>query len=127
MTPLSELQVREGEIKIRLSELAGETELTDEHRSELDSLRREYGDTERKITALRISDAPKVVIENRSNEGREYRHLAARGNVGEIFHAALHGGVTTGATAELQKHHGLGSPQRTAGHVGHPLADRPGT
>ena len=51
MTPLQTAEVRAGEIRIRLSELAAETELTPEYRSELDTLRLEYTDTERKLAA----------------------------------------------------------------------------
>ena len=55
MLPLQQAEVRAGEIRIRLSELAAETELTPEYRSEMDTLRTEYQDTERRMAALRIS------------------------------------------------------------------------
>ena len=111
MTPLSTAEVRAGEIRIRLSELATETTLTDEYRSEMDGLRTEYQDVERKMAALRITDAPPAPITTRTGEGREFRELLRRGNVGDVFHAAIHGGVTDGATAELQKHFGLETRQ----------------
>ena len=107
MDALSTLEVRAGEIRIRLAELGGQSDVTEETRAELDTLRGEYADTERRMAALRISDAPITPIETRSSEGKEYRNLVATANVGEIFHTAIHGGVTTGATAELQKHHGV--------------------
>ena len=111
MTPLGQLEVRAGEIRIRVSELANETELTDETRAELDTLRTEYADTERKLVALRITDAPPAPLTTRTGEGREFREMLRRGNVGDIFHAAIHGGVTDGATSELQKHFGLETRQ----------------
>ena len=111
MTPLQTAEVRAGEIRIRLSELATETTLTDEYRAELDTLRVEYGDVERKLAALRITDAPPTPITMRTGEGREFRELLRQGNVGDVFHAAIHGGVTSGATAELQKHFGLETRQ----------------
>ena len=40
--------LRAGEIRTRLSELAGVAELNDEQRGEIDSLRNEYGDVERR-------------------------------------------------------------------------------
>ena len=111
MTPLQTAEVRAGEIRIRLSELNAETELTPEYRSEMDTLRTEYADTERRIAGLRITDAPPAPITLRTGEGREFRELLRRGNVGDVFHAAIHGGVTDGPTAELQKHFGLETRQ----------------
>ena len=111
MTPLQQVEIRAGEIRIRLSELAGETELTEEYRAELDTLRKEYGDVERRAAALRISEPLITPIETRTGQGREFRELLRRGNVGDVFHAAIHGGVTAGATAELQKHYGLETRQ----------------
>ena len=55
MTPLQTLEVRQGEVKIRLAELGGMAELdTEETRAELDTLRTEYTDTERRMAALRL-------------------------------------------------------------------------
>ena len=109
MDALSTLEVRAGEIRIRLSELGGQSDVTEETRAELDTLRTEYADTERRMAALRISEAPITPLETRSSEGKGYRDMVAKANVGEIFHAAIHGGVTSGATAELQAHHKLES------------------
>ena len=80
MTPLQTAEVRAGEIRIRLSELGAETELTDEYRAELDGLRREYGDTERRMAALRIAEPERTpTIETRGDaEGREYRELLSK-------------------------------------------------
>ena len=50
-------------------------------------------------------------IETRSAEGREFRALVNRGNVGEIFDAALGKRAVDGASAELQKHYGLDANQ----------------
>ena len=59
MTDLMRLNLRATEIRARLSELAGVTDLTDEHRSELDTLRNEYRDNETKTGALMIAgDTP---------------------------------------------------------------------
>ena len=102
MTPLQTAEVRAGEIRIRLSELAAETDLTPEYRSEMDTLRTEYQDVERKLAALRITDAPPTPITMRTGEGREFRELLRQGNVGDVFHAAIHGGVTGGATADCK-------------------------
>ena len=108
MTPIQTLEIRAGEIRKRLADIGGMEELTDETRSELDKLKLEYSDNDSKRAALTISsDAPVTHIETRSAEGREFRALVNRGNVGEIFDAALGKRSVEGASAELQKHYGL--------------------
>ena len=104
MTPLQTAEVRAGEIRIRLSELAAVPELTDEYRAELDTLRLEYTDTERRMAALRISEPDRTPIETRSAEGTEYRQMLARANVGTIFDDLLNHRNTSGVEAELQAH-----------------------
>ena len=112
MTPIQTLEIRAGEIRKRLADIGGMDELTDETRSELDKLKLEYSDNDSKRAALTISsDAPVTHIETRSAEGREFRALVNRGNVGEIFDAALSKRSVDGASAELQKHYGLDANQ----------------
>ena len=55
MTPLQTLEIRASEIRTRLSEMGGIADLTDEHRSELDRLRNEYQDNERRQSAMKIA------------------------------------------------------------------------
>ena len=108
MTPIQTLEIRAGEIRKRLADIGGMDELTDETRSELDKLKLEYSDNDSKRAALTISsDAPVTHIETRSAEGREFRALVNKGNVGEIFDAALGKRAVDGPSAELQKHYGL--------------------
>ena len=126
MTPLQTAEVRAGEIRIRLSELAAEADLTPEYRSEIDTLRTEYQDVERKLAALRITDAPPAPITMRTGEGREFRELLRQGNVGDVFHAAIHGGVTGGATAELAKAFRAGNPTGSVGYADTPVPHRGG-
>ena len=111
MTPLQTAELRAGSIRIRLSELAAETELTPEHRSELDALRTEYGDTERRMAALRISEPDRTPIETRTAEGTEYRAILARANVGNVYDALLNHRAVSGPEAELQQHLGLAGNQ----------------
>ena len=110
MTPLQLAEVRAGEIRIRLAELAAEPELTDEHRSELDSLRTEYTDTERRMAAMRISEPDRTPTETRT-EDVEFSGLVSRANIGEVLSAVLEHRATSGAAAELQQHYGLGGNQ----------------
>ena len=108
MTPMQTLELRAGTIRARLSDIGAMPELTDETRSELDKLKLEYTDNDARRAALTIAgDAPVTHIETRSAEGREFRALVNKGNVGEIFDAALGKRSVEGASAELQKHYGL--------------------
>ena len=111
MTPLSTAEVRAGEIRIRLSELAAEADLTPEYRSEMDTLRTEYQDVERKMAALRISEPGQNPVITATAEGTEYRQMLDRANVGNIFDALLNHRNTSGVEAELQAHLHLGGDQ----------------
>ena len=110
MTPLKAAENRAGEIRIRLAELAAETELTDEHRAELDELRREYGDVERRMTALRIAEPEPAPIERRT-EDVQLAGLVKQANVGSILSAVLEHRATEGPAAEMQQHFGLAGNQ----------------
>ena len=111
MTDLQKLEIRAAELRTRLSDLGGMDELTDETRSEMDTLRREYQDNDRKQTALKIAgDAPgQPTLETRSGpEGREYREMRNAADFSRYVQAAMSGnGVTNGAEAELNQHKGI--------------------
>ena len=109
MTPLQTAQLRAGEIRIRLSELAVETEFTDETRAELETLRREYADNERRQAAAMIADDTPEPVENRNDaEGSEYRQLLNSADFGKYVAAAMSGsGVGDGAERELNDHLGI--------------------
>ena len=111
MTPLSTAEVRLGEIRLRLSELAAEAELTPEYRAEMDSLRPEYQDLERKIAALRITEPAQNPVVSMTAEGNEYREMLGKANIGTIFDDLLGHRNTTGVEAELQQHLGLAGNQ----------------
>ncbi len=111
MTPLQTAEVRAGEIRIRLSEIGGMAELTEETRAELDTLRTEYTDTERRMAALKISEPDRTPIESRTSEGTEYRSMLERANVGNVYDALLNHRAVSGAEAALQQHLGLAGNQ----------------
>ena len=112
MTPIQTLEIRAGEIRKRLGDIGAMTELTDETRSELDKLKLEYTNNDSRQAALKIAgDAPVVHIEARSAEGREFRSLIHRANVGEISDAALSKRSIEGASAEIRQHYGLDQNQ----------------
>ena len=85
MTPLQTAEIRAGELRIRLAELGGMAELTEETRAELDTLRTEYTDTERRMAALKISEPDRTPIVSANAEGTEYRQMLDRANLGTIF------------------------------------------
>ena len=112
MTPIQQLEIRSSEIRKRLADIGAMADLTDETRSELEKLKLEYQDSDSRRAALTIaSDAPVTHIETRSSEGREFRALVNKANVGEIFDAALSKRSVDGASAELQKHYSLDQNQ----------------
>ena len=103
------LALRASEIRTRLSELAGTETLEDGTKTELDNLRNEYADVERKIQAALISEDKPVETRNENPEDRELDGLLKRGNVGNIFEAALEHRSTEGPEKELQDHFSVGS------------------
>ncbi len=112
MTPLQTLEIRAGDIRKRLAVIGAMDELTDEVRSELDGLRKEYGDNESRQTSLKLAgDGPSTPVESNSSEGREFRALVERSNVGDIFDGAINHQAISGATAEVQAHYNLAGNQ----------------
>lgn len=115
MTDLQRATIRASEIRTRLAELGGLDTLEDEQRSELESLRAEYADVERRTVALTIAGSETTTettteaTETRETaEGRELRELRERVDFEPYLSAALAGtGVTVGAEAELNQHMGI--------------------
>ena len=110
MTKRQLLELRASEIRGKLTELAGVDALSDEQRGEIDSLRTEYSDTEKRIQAATIGDDQPEGREVRT-EDRELAELIGGADVGAIFTATLEHRTTDGQTAELQTHFGLGANQ----------------
>ena len=77
------LALRASEIRTRLSELAGTETLEDGTKTELDNLRNEYADVERKIQAALISEDKPVETRNENPEDRELDGLLKRGKRGQ--------------------------------------------
>ena len=108
MTDLQKIESRLGNVRVRLSEIAG-AELTDETRSELETLRLEYVDLEKRADAYRMAGdtSPDKPATTETSEGREYGQLLTRSNIGEIFDASFTHKPLSGATGELQTHLGM--------------------
>ena len=96
------------EIRVRLAELST-AELTDESRAELDTLRNEYTDLERRQAAMLIADDTPAPIETADTaEGREYRDLRSNASFQRYVAAAMAGkGVSDGPELELNRHLGI--------------------
>ena len=105
MTPLQTLAVRAGELRARLGELGGMAELSEENQKELDNLRSEYMDNERKQGALTISgDVIPEPIETRDDaQGREIRRLLARANLGTMLENIMEQRSYDGAEKEVKR------------------------
>ena len=109
MTPLRMVQNRLGEIVIRLTELGGIDDLTEEHRAELTALRTETAELETKAIALRTAEGIQTPIEHRDGgEGREFRQLVEDADFGKYVAAALgNRGIVEGAEHELNQALGI--------------------
>ena len=96
MKPLDLLRVRAMEVRVRLAELAT-AELTDESRTEMDTLRNEYTDLERRQAALMIADDTPAPVETADTaEGREYRDLRNAASFSRYVAAAMAGKGVSG-------------------------------
>lgn len=98
------LELRRSEIRQSLAELAANDNLTDETRSKIDDLDREYQDTERKYRAALISEDDErreagEELETRSE--REWAELASRFEVRQVALALDEGRALSGQTAEM--------------------------
>ena len=110
MTDLQRLALRGREIQTRLAELGGKAEFTDDERSELDKLRNEFGDLNRRMSAIEIgADGAEVTESNTGDD--QLTELIRRGNVGEMFDSIIAHAATDGANAELQEHYGIDGNQ----------------
>jgi len=107
MTNLQRLELRASEIRQRLNELSGlETgELTDETRSEMDTLSTEYADVERqKRAAILAGDTPSETPEPSGDaETREIDGLIQRAEIRAYLASAASGEPVKGAERELRQ------------------------
>ena len=112
MTILQKLQLRQSEIRQAINTLLGNDARTDDQQGELESLTGEGQKLEPEIRAAIVAspDLEETRVEGDA-ETRELRELTGRANVGDILSATFEKRQTSGAAAELQKHHGIGSHQ----------------
>ena len=112
MTDLQKLELRATELRKRLADIGTMAELSDEIRSEMDTLKAEYTDNDSRQAALKIAgDVPAEPVETRQatdREARELRDLRANIEFGRYVAAAMAGGgVHNGPELEYNQHLGL--------------------
>ena len=110
MTDLQKLELRATELRKRLADIGGMAELSDEIRSDLDTIKAEYLDNDSRQAALKLAgDVPAEPVETRQDgEGKELRELRQSVNFGKYIAAAMAGGgVHNGAELEYNQHLGL--------------------
>ncbi|MXY35930.1 MAG: phage major capsid protein [Dehalococcoidia bacterium] len=109
MTELQKLQLRSSEVRTKLNELAGVSELTDEQRSEIDTLTNEYADLERRTRAAIIAaDEPATVpTGDATPEQRELDRLRETWDMGRMFEAVIQHRNIDGAERDLQQALGM--------------------
>ena len=114
MTRLQKLQLRQSEVRVDLGKLLDtpEAERTDTYADDVGKLTKEVRSLETDVGAAIAAGEDKVVEKAIiTSEGKEYRELETRANVGELFDCVLSHGQPDGAMAELQKHLGLQANQ----------------
>jgi len=104
MLDSTKIQRRQSEVRQELAELAGAETLTDETRSKMDTLDREYQDNERKFRAALINeDAERreagAELETRSD--REWSDLVGKFELRQVATALDEGRTLDGATGEI--------------------------
>ena len=103
------LTIRSSEIRARLNELSGLDNLSDEHRSELDTLTTEYRDVEAQRRAALLSEDEGVTTSAAPDaEMRERIELRERASLTTYLLNAARGRLASGAEAELQNAAGIG-------------------
>ena len=114
MNRLQKLQLRQSDVRVSLGALLDtpEAERTDTYADDQAKLTKEIRSLETDVGAALAAGDDKVVEKAvTTSEGKEYRELETRANVGELFDCVLSHGQPDGAIAELQKHLGLGTNQ----------------
>ena len=105
---LRELRERQSKERGRMAELALVDELSEEQRSELDTIERGTPDLERQIRASTVAleseerDQETRAADNPDTEQRERIELRSKASLTEFMLARMQGRAVTGAEAELQ-------------------------
>ena len=104
MTNSQRLTVRSSEMRARLNELSGMDELSEDARSELDTLTNEYKDVESQLRAAVIAEdqaETRALAETPDAELRERQELRSKASLTNYLLARMKGLMPSGAEAEL--------------------------
>ena len=109
MTDAQRLAIRSSEIREKLNTLQATESLTDEQRSEMDSLRIEFQDVEtRRRAAIALEPEPETrTLAEGDAEHRERVELRSKASLTAFLLAAMRGRQLKGAEAELQEAAGV--------------------
>ena len=109
------LSIRLSEIRQTINELNAKETLGEGEQTKLDELTIEFSEKETKYRAALTVEGEEESRAQGQFEGdaetRELAQLTERANVGDILSATFEKRQTSGESAELQKHYGLGSHQ----------------
>ena len=108
MKPIDVLRLRAIEVRARLAELAT-AELDTEARAELDTLKLEYADNERRQAAMMIAnDTPETIVAQTDGAGVAFAELRQSLDFGKYVAAAMSGnGVSSGPEKEYNSERGI--------------------
>jgi HK97 family phage major capsid protein len=104
MLTSTQIQRRQSEVRQALAELASAGTLTDETRSKMDALDREYSDNERRLRAALIAEDQErreAGKEMETRAGKEWDELLAGFEMRQVALSLDNGGVLSGQTAEI--------------------------
>ena len=103
MTPAQRLQIEQSEKRQKINELLGVEELSDEQRSELDTLTKRMQNLEVELRAALVAEGePETRDLPADSEQRERIELRSRASLTNFLLAAARGRMADGAEAELQ-------------------------
>ena len=104
MTTAQRLTIKASEERSRLNELSGLETLTDEQRTEIDTLSAEYADTERQLRAAIAAEPDPAVETHQTPDGEDRERLAlrSRATLGGYLLARMQGRLPAGELAEYQ-------------------------
>ncbi len=103
MTTLQKLELRRSEIREKLSKLSGLESLTDEQKSKIESLTKEFQDSEVQYRAALIAEGEKAQTKEftTDGEGAEIRALRSRAPLRDYISAAVEKRSLDGPMSEL--------------------------
>ena len=103
MTNLQKLELRRSEIREQLSKLSGSDTLTEENKTEIETLTKEFQDKETQYRAALIAEGETADIKETGNDGEaaEIRALRTRSPLREYISAATEKRALEGAPGEL--------------------------